>query len=455
MQLDFDYDKFYKANGLLLKKASSDEEIGKIKQEKQKELANLLRNVEIDIEDVKKNFIDILLDTNASKLLWILYSKYDGKENYIDKIGDIFKKENTVTRGGTNTYKMNGWMTHTLYVYQIVNYNLARNIELSNFNGMPENKKQVDELNNIYISLSNELKFILNIFALIHDIGVVEDIKFHDKSGTKYVEQVMKEMGINQEILNQKNILLNEKDLIQTLKVLIEYHALITSLSAENNDKYVENEYKNLISKLPEIEYIKKEIPKILLLLAYGDVIAVDESLMDEEKYRRICDCYVFFDKITKGEKVNRDKEKVAIERICDIIGESKFLNLKLQFDDILKRNNIEKKQFIEDMYNIKSMKFAAPLMKSLKDTEMTIKIYYKIFRLIEEIDTRNGIEDYTIFFIPDKHENEFVKEFKNGNFFECIDMMKKSSRNECTYGKVKIERKIETDGKYLYIKII
>lgn len=439
----------------MLKKAKNNEEIEEIQKETRKELSNLLRDIEIDVEELKNNFIEILLDRNSAKLLWILYSKYDEKENYIDKIGDIFKKENKVTRGGTNTYKMNGWMTHTLYVYQIVNYNIANNVELVNFDGIPENKEQVNELNNIYISLSKESKFILNIFSLIHDIGVIEEVKFHDRHGIKYVEQVMKEMKINQEILNQKNILVEEKDLIQTLKVLIEYHTLITSLSAESNDKYVEDEYKKLLNKLPEVEYIKREVPKILLLLAYGDVIAVDESLMDEEKYRRICDCYDFFDKITKGEKVSRNKEKVAIERICDMIGESKFSNLESQFSNILEKNNIEKNYFIEDMYNIKSMKFAAPLMKSLKDAEMTIKIYYELFRLIEKIDTRKELENYTIFFVPDKHESEFVKEFRNDNFFKCIEIMRNSKQNECIYGRVKIEKKVEADGKYLYIKII
>ena len=99
--------------------------------------------------------------------------------------------------------------------------------------------------------------------------------------------------------------------------------------------------------------YIEKEIPSILLILAYGDIIAVDESLMDSEKYRRIKNCYKFFMQINE-EKMQRNKEEVVIERICDIIGENKVQNLKSKFDIILQKYNIEKEQFVEDMYNIK-----------------------------------------------------------------------------------------------------
>lgn len=439
----------------MLKEAKTEKESEDIKTILRKNMDKLLSDIQIDVNVLKDNFVNILLDEKSSKYLWILYSKYDKEENYIDKLTDTLKQENKIVRGGTNTYKMNGWMTHTLYVYQIVNYNLANNIELINFNGEKENKNQVKELHDIYNQLSKESKFILNIFTLIHDVGVIDDIKFHDKLGSKYVEKVVREIAIKQEILNQKDILINEKDLIKILQVLVENHTLITMLSAESSDAYVENEYNELLNKLPKVEFIKKEIPKILLLLAYGDVIAVDESLMDIEKYKRICDCYDFFDQISKGEKASRDKEKVAIERICDMVGESKVSTLETQFDYILKKNNIEKIQFIEDMYNIKLMRYTGPLMKSLKDTEMTIKIYYELFELIGKIDNKEELQKYTIIFVPDKHENDFVEQFKNNNFFKCVEKMKNSNENECIYGNVKIEKNIDLNEKYLYIKVL
>ena len=84
-------------------------------------------------------------------------------------------------------------------------------------------------------------------------------------------------------------------------------------------------------------------------------------------------------EKERKQIKQKRNKEKVAIERICDMIGENEVQNLKAKFDYILQKYNIEKEQFVKDMYNIKLMKYTGPLMKTLEDTEMTIKIYYEL----------------------------------------------------------------------------
>ena len=167
---DFEYDKYYRQIALKLKEAKNEEEKNIIIDFERNELSNK-NNIEIDIKELKENFINILLDNDSAKYLWILYSKYnqDG-ENYIDKISGIFKRENKVIRGGTNTYKMNGWMAHSLYVYQIINYNIVNNKELLNFNGDIQNKKQIQELNEIYHELNIESQFVLKIFSLIHDI---------------------------------------------------------------------------------------------------------------------------------------------------------------------------------------------------------------------------------------------------------------------------------------------
>ncbi len=451
--LNFDYDKHYRKIGLMLKTAKSEEERMQIKQNSIEELNLLLKDVDIKIDILKDNFINIILNKKASKYLWVLYSKYKNEENYIDMLSSILKQENKVIRGGTNTYKMNGWMAHTLYVYQIVNDNIANNIEIINFNGNKENKEQVKELNTIYNKLSKQSKFLLKIFALIHDIGVIEDIKFHDKLGSKYVEKVLEEIGINQEKIKQADILLELKDFIKILQEMIKYHTLITSLSSESSDEYVENQYKNLLAELPKIDYIKREIPSILFLLAYGDVIAVDESLMDIEKYQRIKDCYNFFIQINEKKK-QRNKEKVAIERICDMIGENKVQNLETKFDYILQEYNIEKKQFVEDMYNIKLMRYTGPLMKTLKNTEMTIKIYYELFELIGYFEGKDELKNYTIIFVPDRHENDFVEQFRNGDFFECIRQMKDNKVDDFTYKNINIKKGINGDGKYLHIRV-
>ena len=450
-QLKFDYDKFYRKVGLMLKKIETEEEKKQVKETIKKELNIMLASIEIDINVLKDNFIKLILDEKSSKLLWILYSKYKDEENYIDKISDILKQTNEVTRGGINTYKINGWMAHSLYVYQIVNYNIANNIEIANFNGNKENKEQINELHGIYQKLSKTSKFVLKIFTLIHDIGVIDDVKFHDKLGVKYVNKVLQEIGVNQDMLDKENISIDEQNLLKTLQQIIKYHTLITSLSSESSDLYVKGEYDKLLSGLIEV----KEIPKILMLFAYGDVIAVDESIMDMNKYENIRQCYEFFEQISNGQKIIRDKEKVAIERISDIVGENEIQNLVAKLTATLEKYNINKTQFIEDMYNIKLMRFTSPLMKTLKNTEMSIRIFYELFELIGKLNSKEELKDYTIIFVPDRSESDFVKQINNNNLFECIREMKNTMQDECTFKNINILKKDDSEGKCLYIRVV
>lgn len=454
-ELEFDYSKYYKKIGIDLNNAKTENDRNIIRRMSRENLDILLNNIEIDINILKDNFINLLLSENSSKYLWILYSKYENEENYIDKLSDILKRENKVLRGGVNIYKMNGWMAHSLYVYQISNYNIANNIEISNFDGNVENMKQVQELHKIYSSLSNESKFLLKVFSLIHDIGVIEEVKCHDKLGVKYVKSVLEEIDLSQNALDKNNISIDILDLIKILRELIKNHVLITSLSSEASDLYIENEYKNLLKALPENINVKNDIPKILLLLAYGDVIAVNENLMDTLKYQKINDGYYFFNNISQGKNIERNKEKVVIEKICDMIGEKNPQNLISKFDEILEKNKISKTEFIEDMYNIKCMRYTLPIMKSLKNTEMTIKIYYELFNLIKLLEGKEELKNYTIIFVPEKPDNEFVEQFKNGNLFRCIKNMKNLKENDCTYKNINILRGLDLDGRFLYIRVV
>ena len=454
-ELEFNYDSYYRELALALKKAETEEDRNKIRKSAREKQNLLLKNIEVDVKILKNNFINLIVDENSSHYLWILYSKQEAEENYIDQISNILKQENKVIRGGTNTYKMNGWMAHTLYVYQIANYNIANNIEIFNFNGNKENIEQIQELHKVFNLLTKESKFLLKIFCLIHDIGVIEDITYHPELGSKYVEVVLEEIGLNQIQLSKNDVNVAIKDFIKILQELIKCHTLITSLSAESSDAYVEAKYRNVIEHIPEVRTIKKDVPKLLFLLAYGDIIAVDESLMDLEKYQRTKECYNFFKHISQGKKIERDKEKVAIERICDTVGESKVEKLAFKLDALMKKYNISKKQFMEDMYDIKFMRYTGPLMKTLKDIELTIKIYYELFELIGSTEGKEALKDYTIIFVPDKQENDFVEQFRNGNFFACIERMKTSKENDCTYGNINIVKEMDSQGKNLYIKVV
>ena len=135
--------------------------------------------------------------------------------------------------------------------------------------------------------------------------------------------------------------------------------------------------------------------------------------------------------------------------------GESSIQNLSTIFDSILEKQDINKAQFVEDMYNIKLMRFTGVLLKNLKDINFSIKIYYELFELLGELSGKNELTNSTITFLPDKHESLFIEQFKNGNFFKCINKMKKEKQNNCTYENINIINGTDSDGKFLNIRII
>lgn len=184
--LSYEYDKFYKESGNKLKNIIDEKELTNQRKKEREYLQNSLHldRVKINLEELKTNFIEILKEENSHQLLWLLNSKYlddTYSRNYLDEISPIIFKSNQVVKGGINVYKINGWMTHALYVYQIVNYNIAKNIVPVNFD---ENSKNymvdiIKELHEIYCTLNKTLKFILKLVCFVHDIGVVESEKDH------------------------------------------------------------------------------------------------------------------------------------------------------------------------------------------------------------------------------------------------------------------------------------
>lgn len=435
--LDFNYDEYYREIAIKLKKLDS-AGYDILRNTERQKLSDYL-DVQINLEELKSNFINLLLDKDSSKLFWILYSKYDGEESFLDKLSDTLMKENKVIRGGINTYKMNGWMCHSLYVYQIANYNIAYNKELPNFKGRSDVKEQIQELNELYKELDNDLTFVLRMFSLIHDIGVIEHVLAHNETGVKFVDGVINELGITDDMLKEHGINISKKDLNQILKVLIENHVLVSLLSTEGSDNYVEDKYRELLNKLPDVCDIKKYNPIILFIFAYGDIIGVDEVLMNSDKYNRVKEGYLFFKSISQNRVPKRDKKKVAIERICDIVGNISYEKLEKEIEGLLKEKSIDYNSFLNNMFNLKYLSYAGPLMKALDDLKLSIRIFDKLFSLITVLDSAESIKDYSIIFIPYKTENEFVRLIKEGAFFECIDMMIDEKINELEFKNVKI----------------
>ena len=124
----YEYDKFYKNSSNKLRNIIDEKELINQRKREREYLQNTLHldKVKIDLEGLKTNFVEILKNENSHQLLWLLNSKYldnTYSKNYLDEVSPIILKSNQVIKGGINVYKINGWMTHTLY-YERITRNL-------------------------------------------------------------------------------------------------------------------------------------------------------------------------------------------------------------------------------------------------------------------------------------------------------------------------------------------
>lgn len=450
--LNYEYDKYYKKVSLILRDIQEKDKIDETRTNLRNNFSNEIE-LEIDTISLKENFIELLKDDNSAKLLWLLYSKYENEENFIDKISNILKLENRVYRAGVNLYKFNGWMTHSLYTYQVANYNIAFNIPIANFNKDAKVREYVEKLHIIYETLSNTGKFTLKILALIHDIGVIENVTYHDKVGKKYVNQALIEIGITEERLKEFDI--SYDDLRVILEQIVNYHTVMSLLSGENSDECVENYFKAILSQIPEIK-IKKEIAKIIYVFTFADIIAVNEILMDEEKFQRLENAYIFFEETMCNKEHNRNKKQVALERICDMCGKT-YSEVLSQIDDILNNFKIDKEEFFKDMYDVKWLHYTGPLMKTINNLEMSIRVFYEVIDYLKQTDGKNVLREYIITFVPNRPtiEYEFLEKFENGEFFRCLEKAKENKSITIKFEKINIEKEENEFGKHLNISIM
>lgn len=461
-KLSFEYDKFHKLCGEKLKDIDNQEEFIKERRNYREYLEKTLElnKIKINQEELKINFSKIFKDKNSHQLLWTLNSKYIDntfEKNYLDEISKIIYKSNQVIKGGINTYKINGWMTHVIYVYQIVNYNIANNIVPVNFDETTKRYMTtiIRELSEIYNTLNNTSKFILKIFCFIHDIGVVEDEKEHPLMGVKYVEQILMDIGITQYFLNSNQIKITIEELIQIMKTLIKNHIIYSNLSGEGSDAFVESNFKQLVKEIEDTKVNIREISKILFLFTIGDIIAVNEIIFNEGKYNRLKGTYKFFNEVIEEKPHNRNKKQVSIERLCDLLGASDSNEVERKVEEKFKEENIDIKLFWENLFNLEHFFHFSPIMKSLKDFNKTVELVYKLLDLIITKKGKNMIANTTITWIPNNKSKQAVNNIKNGSVLKCIEKLKESNIEQMVYDTNKVSIIQRDDKVYLDIEMI
>lgn len=460
--LSYEYDKFYKESGNKLKNIIDEKELINKRKKEREYLKNSLHldRVKINLEELKTNFIEILKEENSHQLLWFLNSKYldnTYSKNYLDEISPIIFKSNQVEKGGINTYKINGWMTHALYVYQIVNYNIAKNIVPINFD---ENSKNymidiIKELHEIYYTLNTTLRFILKLFCFVHDIGVVESEKNHAICGKKYVEEIIEDLNITQEFLDINDIDISVKNLIKIIKAMIEYHIIYSLLSGEGSDAFVENGYRTFLQDIKGTNVDQRDISKILFLFTIGDIIAVNEIIFDEVKYRRLKETYKFFNEIIEEKPHSRNIQEVALERLSDLTGETDKTKIRNVVDKVMEESKNNSKEFLENLYDLEHFFHFTAIMKSLNNTEYTIKLINNLMQLIIQKEGKVAIKATTITWIPNNKSRQAVTNIKNGTLFRCINQLMKTTDSEMIFEDNKVIVEKRNDKIYVDIEML
>lgn len=463
--LEFNYDIYYKKMCEYIKEISDVNEFKKEKKRLRKELENSLNiNKElIDIKYLKNNFANILLEENSSEILWILNSTYVDETyevSYLDTVSDIIKKSNEVVRKGVNTYKANGWMTHTLYVYQLANKNIAKNIIPNNFKEDIQKiefiKECFNELHKNYLELDHTLKFIFKLTTFIHDIGVVESVKDHGYHGQKFVNQILQDIGITDEFLQKNNIDISLENLRILEKALLNDHTIYTGVSSEYSDNLVDEQYRKFLKKIENIKIDKKKITSILHMFTVCDVIGVNESIFSEQKFNLLKQAKEFFYEIIDNKNHVRDKKKVATQRLCDFVGIFDEQLIKSKTENALKKMNIESDLFWERMYNAGQFWFFLSIMKEISQNfDNVIKTLNAIFDVVSNKCGEKEIETFTVTWVPNNNEKQAVENINNGTFFEAINIFKNTNENSIEFEKNKLSINKRNERYYFEIEIL
>lgn len=364
-----------------------------------------------DITDVGNLMSSILFDSDSSNLLWFCQCVHIKNKSILALINSYIDQISKIKRGGINTYKRNGWEVHVLYVYQLINYNFSKNIVPIAYHWEFDVCPIFEYFHTLYNSLSNSAKFILNIGSFIHDIGVTIAINDHETKGIPLVEKYYLELGISESDLKENNIKMTQHEIIVILKILVGHHQLINQVAAEVSDKIINNKLqlikKNLCSSGLK-DFLNTEFIKIMYLLAAADMMAVDDSLLSNIKFKEITDASQYLQGIVMGKSYIRDKTKYGIQRFkC-------FLNDKLKtirdedLDHLIIGYGIQPELIWHFMYDIQVISYGVAAIKPLNDTVLATKFIAALYLIVTKYN--KNYSDIAVCIKAD-FDADFIKE--------------------------------------------
>ncbi len=335
----------------------------------------------------KEQFANIFFDDDSAKILWILKCE-KSEENKLYKFCDYLKSVSSAKRGGLNVYKRMGWDVHVLYAYQLVNENFAKCLSLD----IPGAPTDFSLYHNIYKTLSNEAKYILKIATFLHDVGVVDGVSDHEIKGVKWVEQRYSELGISDSKLKQNNIVITNREIIELLKIIVGSHQIMNQIGSEISDYFVFQTLTKARTQLREFskatEIFENYFAEIMLLLSAADLLAVNDTLLTQDKMNETLESYNYFKLLLRHEFVVRNTQKYGIQRYRSLLPDEK----KTTFTDevffaIVDSIGYNAEEITAFLYNIKQLSYGMTVVKPQKDLSIGIKLFCIINEVVKKLN--------------------------------------------------------------------
>lgn len=325
-------------------------------------------------------------------------------------------------------------MVHVLYVFQLVSFNIRNDVIPTSFLGeSSELKETFHIMNRLYWEMEEESRFILNVLALIHDIGVVDGVQNHDKDGEKYVTGILKDLSITSSILQTKNIELGFDSFCELLRIFVSNHTLINKISAEESDLCIHDKCEAILERLSIYNDLSNKIfsdmASIFLIIGMADLIAVDDKLFTLPKFTLAYDSYNFLQKMFLGFPCNRDRENVAMMRLHQMLPEDTYNDLKLDSLNILDQLSVQSEQFWNGLYEIYEFEYATAFLKLLKSLRKVLFVLSKILDFISKKQDYSLFDKSVVKFDSDMNTNTFAEAVNCGEFKNGITVLYNQSR--------------------------
>jgi hypothetical protein len=190
-------------------------------------------------------------------------------------------------------YKLNGWIPHVLVGYSVI----ADYIPAGNLPPVVEWHPEVLQyvrctLGPVHDSLSPIELLILRSAMLGHDIGVVVQIADHDIHGVPLVPSYLQERGITQRILSDMAEGVSLDDFTWAVQAIVRFHALVNRVGVEFSENRSRKELVGLMESADSTAWRRRfaevKLAPLLLLIAVGDLIAVDDVLLSARQVTAI-----------------------------------------------------------------------------------------------------------------------------------------------------------------------